>query len=104
MKKLFITLFLTCMAVFSIAVYSAAAEMSYSGNTLTISGMEDTGLLIQASYDASGVLQTVKTHNVHSGNNTISATKGDRLFLWKNLKSMEPLCEKITVDDSTRLR
>lgn len=89
------------MAVFSITMYSAAAEMSYSGNTLTISGMEDTGLLIQASYDASGVLQTVKTHNVHSGNNTISATKGDRLFLWKNLKSMEPLCEKITVDDSS---
>ena len=101
MKKLFITLFLICMAVFSITVCSAAAEMSYSGNTLTISGMEDTGLLIQASYDGSGALQTVKTHNVQNGNNTISAAKGDRLFLWKNLKSMEPLCEKITVEDTS---
>lgn len=101
MKKLFIALFLTFMAVFSLTACSAAAEMSYSGSTLTISGMKDTGLLIQASYDASGVLHTVKTHNVQNGNNTIPATKGDRLFLWKDLQSAQPLCETITVEETS---
>lgn len=100
MKKLLISISFAMTILFSIAAANAAAEMSYSDGVVTISGMDGNGMLISASYDSSGVLETVHTQNVQNGTNPVSAKAGDVLYLWKSIKNTEPVCEKLVVDEA----
>ncbi len=98
MKKLIISLCLTIASIIVFAGCCSAASMSYDNGTLTIENMSNGGLVVQASYDGNGVLESVKLHDdVHNGENELTANEGDRLFLWNGTKTMKPECTVIVV-------
>ena len=80
----------------------------YDGKTLAIDCKEDGAYTIAfASYDTIGKMTTVKivATGLNAGVNSdvkipedVTLEAGDKIFLWKNLKTLRPLCSAYTVN------
>lgn len=104
MKKITSIISITLISViclcFSTFAYADNASMRYADGIMTISGLDSTASLIQASYD-NGTLKNTKITDVTNGTQNIAAENGDKFFLWRSAGEMIPLCGIITVGENT---
>ncbi len=87
---------------FSSFAYAQSASIRYLDGVMTISGLDDTALLIHTSYN-NGTLENAEMKDVLNGNLNIAAQNGDKFFLWQSISAMIPLCGIITVGENTEL-
>lgn len=77
-------------------------EMSYSDGYLTISNLNTTAYLIQASYRNEELIG-VEIIEAENGSHKVDTYKGDKFFLWDSITSMKPLVAAITVNEGNEL-
>lgn len=78
----------------SISEAPYARQFEYDGEQAFISA-ENGAAVIAASYNENGALTAAKIYNIAKGENSVAvdAKKGDKLFAWDNINSMQPVVE-----------
>lgn len=76
--------------------------MTYSNGTVKVNGTSNmAAVLTCVSYSENGVVSSVSTKNINILDGTImekvDVKENDKIMFWKSFKSVEPLCNSITV-------
>ena len=97
MKRL-LFIFVAVLMFLFVSVSAYAAEMNYSDGELSIRGLEQSGVLIHASYD-NGRMTDLSISDAVNGTQKIAATNGDKFFIWTGIGNATPLCASVVVGE-----